>query len=783
MQTPDEIRNALARCQAAIHANPQNFEAHFALGNILLGLKRFDEAIACYDRVIALQPNHGDAHVNRANALANLGRHEEALAGYARALSLNPANLPAHINQGIALGRLNRFEEALASYGRAVSLKPDLAVIHSLRGNTLIELGRFEEALACYDKAASLGLQDAIIHLNRGNALKALHRRDEALACYDRGIALSPGHAEGHRMRGNLLVEMKRYDEALEAYDRAVALQPANADYHANRGVALSHLKRFAEALASFDRSIALKPGNPEAFGNRGVALSALGRDDEALVSYGHAVALKPDHAEAYRNRGNLLLERRRFTEALENYARALELKPDADYLKGQYLHAMMHICDWHDPLHVADALVDEIRAGKKVALPFPLVALIDDPATQKSAAEIYVENQFGTSRPIPPIPPRPPHEKIRIGYFSSDFYNHATMHLMAEMLEQHDHTRFELVAFSFGPGIDDEWSRRAAACFDRFLDVRTQSDREIALLARELEIDIAVDLKGFTQDSRPGIFAERAAPIQASYLGYPGTMGAPFIDYLIADRTLIPEAMQSFYSEKIVYLPDSYQANDTRRRISDMAFTRTELGLPDETFVFCCFNSSYKILPTVFDIWMRLLDKVENSVLWLLESHPQAVDNLRKEAAARGVDPSRLIFAKQMPIEDHLARTARADLFLDTFPCNAHTTASDALRTGLPLLTCAGESFASRVAASLLNAVGMPELITLSLNDYEALALDLALHPDKLTATREKLNDNLRDAPLYDMARFTNALEAAYDEIYRRYREGTATTHIYIDH
>jgi predicted O-linked N-acetylglucosamine transferase (SPINDLY family) len=354
-------------------------------------------------------------------------------------------------------------------------------------------------------------------------------------------------------------------------------------------------------------------------------------------------------------------------------------------------------------------------------------------------------------------------------------------MHLMAELFECHDRDKFELIAFSFGPDNQDEWRQRILLCFDKFVDVRFRSDRDIALLSRNMEIDIAVDLKGFTKNSRMGVFSEGSAPIQVNYLGYPGTMAAEYMDYIIADHTLIPESHQRYYSEKVVYLPNSYQVNISKRKISNKSLTRHDVGLPNTGFVFLCFNNIYKITPYTFSGWMRILEVVEGSVLWLLESNSSAVSNLKKEATKSGINEDRLIFAKHISVAEHLNRIQLADLFLDTLPINAHTTTSDALRMELPVLTCMGNSFASRVAASLLNAVNLPELITTTQEQYESLAIQLALHPEKLKIIKDKLINNLPTAPLYDTPLFTRHLESAYLTMYDRYQHGLDPDHIYV--
>jgi predicted O-linked N-acetylglucosamine transferase (SPINDLY family) len=423
-----------------------------------------------------------------------------------------------------------------------------------------------------------------------------------------------------------------------------------------------------------------------------------------------------------------------------------------------------------------------KIEKDENAAPSFAVLALTTSPSLQRQAAKIFSNDKCPADSSLGRIMKRPRSDKIRIGYFSADFYNHPTSYLIAELFEQHDKDRFEWTAFSFGPERNDEMRRRISAAICRFIDVGNQSDREIAALARKWEIDIAVDLKGFTQDQRVGIFSFRAAPIQVNYLGYPGTMASECIDYLIADKTLIPAHAQAHYSEKIIYLPNSYQVNDTKRRIADRTFTRQELGLPEVGFVFCCFNSNYKIIPATFDGWMRILHRVPGSVLWLFGGAPTATINLRKEARARGIGDDRLIFAERLPLPEHLARHSAADLFLDTLPCNAHTTASDALWAGLPVLTGMGESFASRVAASLLNAIHLPELITQTQADYEALAIELATNPEKLSVVKEKLAANRLTAPLFDTPLFTKHIEAGYRQMYERYQADLPPDHVYIE-
>jgi predicted O-linked N-acetylglucosamine transferase (SPINDLY family) len=486
--------------------------------------------------------------------------------------------------------------------------------------------------------------------------------------------------------------------------------------------------------------------------------------------------------ADAHFNRGNLLAQLKRAVEALASYERAMALEPDLAFLSGQVIGTRMAICDWSRSAAELAHLTKRIERDEAACSPFGFLALSGTAALQQRAAQIWVRERSPLNLMLPAIPKRAQHDRIRIGYFSADYHDHATTYLIAGLFEMHDRSRFQVIAFSFGPDSQGAMRERIKAACDQFIEVRGKSDPEVAQLARDLQIDIAVDLKGFTDGNRVGIFALRAAPLQVSYLGYPGTLGANYMDYLIADHTLIPEESRRHYAEKIVYLPDSYQVNDSKRAIADRGYTRAELGLPAASFVFCCFNNNYKIMPDTFDRWMRILERVPGSVLWLLADNPTAAANLRREAERRAVSPERLVFAERIDLPEHLARHRAADLFIDTWPYNAHTTASDALWAGLPVLTCAGEGFASRVAASLLTAIGLAELIVSTPEHYEELAVHLATDAQRLTEIKQRLAANRLTAPLFDTQRYTRHIEAAYTTLYERYHAGLPAEHIDIE-
>ena len=608
----------------------------------------------------------------------------------------------------------------------------------------------------------------------RGNALLTQAKPTEALAAYDQVIAIQPAHADAYNNRANALLALGRADAALASYDRALTLNPTQAATHFNRGNALAALARLNDAIASFDKAIVLNPGYADAYRNRGSAFLVMRRLPEALASYDKALASDPTHAETHYNRANALLLLSRLDEAVASYERALALKPDYDFLPGTLAYTRMKLCDWTDLTGRLNKLRTDILAGKKATVPFALLTMFDEPQLHKRASEIYTRTRYPRSTALGPFTKGPRRDRIRIGYFCADLHNHASAYLLAELFEVHDRARFEVSGFSHGPQRQDEMRRRVSAAFgENFHEVSGRSDRAIAKLSRERGIDIAIDLNTYAQNARPAMFAEGCAPIQVSYLAYPGTMGAAYIDYIIADKIVIPPARQGDFTEKVIYMPHCYQVNDSQRRIADRTFTRTALGLPEQGFVFCCFNNNHKILPATFDVWMRLLKVIDGSVLWLLEDNTGVASNLRKEAAARGVDSRRLVFAGRLPLDKHLARQGLADLFLDTLPYNAHTTASDALWAGLPLLTCTGTAFAGRVAASLLMTVGLPELVTDSAAAYEAKALELARDPAKLAAIRRKLAANRLSTPLFDTKLFAKHIESAYTAIYERAEAG----------
>ncbi len=630
------------------------------------------------------------------------------------------------------------------------------------KGNTRQARKRFEQVLKLQPKhLESLLLLGADAYDN-GDLRKATN-------LFRKATKADPKNAAAYFNLGVSLSDQQEHKAAIQNYDKAIKIDSSHANAYNNRGVSQQALGQYQQAVLDHKQAIHLNAEHMQAYNNLGMALEHLSAFQLAARAYEEALKLNPDQLEVLNNHGNALAAIKQYDKALQSYDRAMVINPDYDFLQGARLHARMQLCDWQDFEQETQKLVRRISQGEKAASPLTILALCDSLELHQATTKIWsrVKNP---NRPAPDFVPGDKNDnRIRIGYFSADFRNHPVAYLTAELFERHNREQFEVIGFYYGPETEDEMYRRVSCSFDQFFDVKDHTDEDIARLSRDMGVDIAIDLGGYTEASRAAIFACRAAPIQASYLGYLGTMSTDAIDYLFADKTIVPEPSQQFYSEKIVYLP-SYQINDSLRTVADKVFSRGELGLPETGFVFCCFNNPYKITPPTFDGWMRILGKVQSSVLFLLSNSQICRDNLRREASMRGIDPARLVFGEHLPRDEYLARYKVADLFLDTLPYNAGTTASDALWVGLPVLTCQGESFASRVAASLLEAIGLPQLVTTSAEDYEALAIHLASHPQEMSELEKQLQENKLTTALFDTPETVHSIESAFTEMYQQY-------------
>ena len=708
---------------------------------------RLGEARDFYEQVLRAHPAHFNAlHLFGVLCLqSNLA--QPAVDLIANALRVNPNHALAHHHYANALCQLQRYEPAIASYDRAIALDGQLADAHHARGLALFYLRKAAAALASYDHALALDPKNGAVLYNRGIALAEVGREAEATASFEAAVGLMPNSPEANTLLGHALRDLRRFKAAFLCYERAVALDVNHAAAYNGGGLALFTLRRFQEAIASYDKAIDLDHANAELHFNRARALDGLGRHAEAILVYDQVLRMDP----AYK------------------YAAALRLQ------------ARLQICDWQGTDVEIERLCADIEQDKPAAPPFCVLQFSSSARLQQKATERWTREEMNV-KAVPLSGDARSGARIRIGYFSSDFYQHAVAYQLAEVIELHDRSKFEVSAFSFGPDTQDVMRHRLQAAFEHFLDVREMSDQEIVHLARDRKLDIAVDLKGYTQDARPGLFAQRLAPLQVGYLGYPSTMGASFMDYIVADATVIPVSSREFYREKVLSLPVCFFPSDSRRAVADRVYSRTELGLPPAGFVFCCFNNSVKISPRIFEVWMQILRRVDASVLWLRTDDRTVVDNLRAEAQRRGVDGNRLIFAQRTSMPQHLARHRNAHLFLDSQPYNAHTTASDALWAGLPVLTSPGEGFASRVAASLLRAADLPELVASNLDDYREIAVALASDPPRLASLKERLLRAHRGAPLFDTRKLATDLEKAYQTIQARHQLGLVTAHLDIN-
>jgi protein O-GlcNAc transferase len=798
---------ALPSYDKAASLQPRYAPTFYNRGVALQALRRWGEALQSYGKALEIQANYAEAWSNRGTVLREMKRLDQALVSFDGGLRLNPRDHAGWYNRGTILRDLKRPSEALEAFNMALAIKPDFFEALNNRGVILQQLYKFQPALADFEQALAIKPDDFDARLNQAGTLRDLNRLEEALSLAEELAAANPDSAEAWNNLGTVLHRMKRHREALESFDRALALKSGDGEALYNLGVALQGLTRHEEALAAFDSVLAAKPdfaeamhgrGNtlwvlkgpaaalecydralmakenyPEALNSRGLALAILRRPEEALASYSRALGIRPDFAEALANRGNLRWQHAKDYEgAIRDLEAALAADPDYAYARGDLLHLHMHACAWASFDHDLAIVEDGVRSGRKIVRPFIYQAIATDPSALKACSKIYADDLYPPA-PGTPAKTRGGQRKIRIGYMSGEFREQATAYLAAGLYELHDKDQFDIVALDTGTDDGSPMRKRLEAAFSKMIKLSHDSDKGAAEKIAAEEIDILVNLNGYFGDGRMGICAHRPAPIQVNYLGFPATLGADYIDYIIADRVVIPENERDCYSEKIVTLPHTYQVNDNRRAVPEAGATRGEHGLPDGAFVFCNFNQSYKLTPAMFSLWIRLLKQVEDSVLWLPESNTWQSRNLRAEIARQGVAPDRIIFAPIVSPQKHLARLGLADLFLDSLPYNAHTTASDALWAGVPLLTCLGGAFPGRVAASVLEAAGMPELITRNLAEYEALTLALAQGKDRLLSLRRRLGQNRGTSPLFNTDVYRLNLESAYRTMWELHQKG----------
>ncbi|NUB06341.1 tetratricopeptide repeat protein [Azospirillum sp. Vi22] len=800
-QREGRVREAVALFQQAL-ALRKDVDIYLDFGGLLAGLSQWGPAGAVYAAALKLAPDSPDAHYGVALSLHAQGRPAEAEPHYRTVLAACPGLGEVWNNLGVALQDQGRPAEAETAYRDALRDRPEDAGTWKNLAVALEALGRTGEAETAYREALSRNPEHGVSLNNLGVLVLAAGRRDEAGRIGRRMAALNPADRNGWMLLGTAAHAAGHRDEAVRANAVAVRLAPDDAVLRHNLANALAAAGRRQEAVAEYRTVLGLRPDVPAAVslaaellglhdlpGAQAVLRGALGRHpdhgpawrilgqtlagalrpDAALHALRRAVALDPGDQAGWEDLAAAAILSVRVAPSIEALRRVRRLSPAYNPALAQLVQQQRHACDWRDLPALESDLIRRLRAGALGMPPFGLLAVDTSLADQRVAAERWARQK---AQGVPAVARTAVagDGRLRIGYLSADFHEHATAYLMAELLERHDRTRFAVTAYSTGIDDGSPMRRRLTAAVERFVDLRDHADRAAAQAIAADGIDILVDLKGYTAFARTAILAARPAPVQVNWLGYPGTMGADFIDVILADAVTIPPGEEGFYSEAVVRLPHCYQPNDRHRAIAERTPSRADCGLPEDGFVFCCFNNPYKLTPAVFDVWARLLRAVPGSVLWLYAGNPLVAGNLRGEAAARGVAPDRLVFAPPRPLVEHLARHRLADLFLDTLPYNAHTTASDALWTGLPVVTCRGATFAGRVAASLLDTVGLPELVTDSSAAYEALALDLARDPQRLAELKARLELARTASPLFDGDRFARGLEDAYRAIWQRF-------------
>ncbi|QWE25215.1 tetratricopeptide repeat protein [Polynucleobacter sp. AP-Elch-400A-B2] len=602
-----------------------------------------------------------------------------------------------------------------------------------------------------------------------------------AIELITKSISFNAHYAPAYFNLGCVLQDSNYWFRALESYDKAIGIEAGYELAYLKRIEILVKLNQMSNALACCNQLITLKSDYHLAFYKRAEIHLMLNNPYDAILDYEKSIELQLNFIEGHFSLANAFFDLRKFDLALIHYQKAIAIDSNYDFLFGFYIQAKMKMCLWEEISEELLLFEKKLSENRWVTFPFIPLNLFDRPNLHQQVATAYVKKKYSNTY-IPILPSSINNKKkIRIGYFSADFRIHPTSQLIVEILRSHDRSQFEVYGLSYGPENNDSTKQYISTVFDKFIEVASMSDEQIVQLSKDLGIDIAIDLCGHTQYARTGVFMTRCAPVQINYLVYPGTIGSNAVDYIMGDTTVIHEENQEFFSEKKIYLPRCYVTHDSKNIIPESKLSRRDFGLANNAFIFCCFNSPFKILPKTFDIWMRILKSVEGSMLWLLLDNPFAVSNLLKEAQFRGVDPSRLVFAKRMDLDQHLARHRLADLFLDTLPYNAHTTANDSLWSGLPVLTLIGQSFASRVAASLLKAIELPELICHTQAEYEIKAIELALNPQKLADLKRRLASNKSKTPLFDGPQITRNIESAYLRVYKRYQEGLVPEDVFV--
>jgi predicted O-linked N-acetylglucosamine transferase (SPINDLY family) len=767
-----DFRAAETAFRKALDLGAAHAQLHMRLGMALATQGRMAEAEPALRAAARGAPDDPEVQINLGGVLASLGRPEEALVCFQKAAELRPQHPDAHYNLGTLFAGMGRDEDAMTAFRKALALDPGSADAWNSLGLLHRNRGQLDEGIACFRKAVAVNARHAPAHSNLGDALRAQGGLADAAASCERALAIQPDFTDALINLGNVRIDQQRLDEAQALYERALQLEPRTTEAHRNLGALFRIQGRLRDALACYRSALDLAPDQAAIHAELGAVLRDGGDLEAAIAAYRKAIALDPGPAWTHCELGDTLKVSGQLEQAAAAYRQALAGDPDNARALDGLVQVNQHMCRWDGIEESWQRLRQLISTGTGTGVsPFSVLSFPASAAEQLACARQWARRALAFAPPLlgaaaGSSAPRA-RDRLRIGYLSWGFHRHATAYLTAELFELHDRTRFEVFAYAYGPDDGSAIRARIRGACEHFIDISADSHVAAARRIREDGVDILVDLTGYTLGARTWILALRPAPIQVNWLGYPGTLGADCVDVLIADPFIVPEGKEGGYAERILRLPDCYQVNDRRREIAEVVPSRADCGLPARGLVLCCFNQAYKILPEMFGLWMRVLRSVPDGVLWLAEANPWATENLRRAAAGHGVAPERLIFARRKPLPEYLVQFRLADLALDTFPYTSHTAASDALWMGCPLATCAGETFASRVAGSILRSAGLPELVTESPAQYEALVTGLATTPEKLQAVRRKLQENRDSCPLFDTPRFVANLERVYEALF----------------
>ncbi len=667
------------------------------------------------------------------------------------------------IEQGFELHRQGKVHRALELYLKAISSNSKNPNLFFLIGTAYLQIKDFENSVIYLNKCTVLDPENIGAQNNLGGAYQNLKKYNKSIEVFKKLLTINPKFTEAYNNIGNCYFQLNKHQDAIENFKKSIEIDPKNFVAYSNIANVYRELKLFEKSILNYEKSIELNNKYFLAFNNLANVYKDISKFDEAIINYRKAININDKYVSAYENLGNVFHETAKFNEAANNYKKAYDINQDHHYVLGRLIHNKMYICEWADVESYRKALISKLKDNKKVSTPFELLSIIDNPEIHLLASKMYFDEKYLTNNFEISKMKKNKSDKIKIGYFSPDFRNHPVLHLIKDVFKHHDKSKFEVYAFSFEKHKNDEFTAEIKDYFNKFIEIKDLSDKEVYELTREIDIDIAIDLCGYTAFNRVKLFSNRVAPIQINYLGYPGSIGTNFMDYIIADQIVIPKDEIKNYSEKVVYLPNCYQPNSNYEKLKIKDLRKKDFSLPEDKVIFCNFGSNFKINPKIFDSWMNILEKAPNSILWLLKSNDESVENLKSEAQKRNIKKERIIFASKISQKEHLERLTLADIYLDTFPYSSHTTASDAIRMGIPIITLIGRSFHSRVCASILEQVNLSKLVAKTNEQFEEKATYFGNNRNKLLELKEELVNSCQTSSLFKIENFTKQLETIY--------------------